>query len=215
MGITSAVDEQALDQLLNQNKSDLKVLYFYVEDSAECNQMTDVINELNSNEENKTVIFIKVDATKAKGISKKYEVQNAPTFLFHVNDSIVDKLIGANVPVLIKKVNENRGKTEEDLNSRLQQLIKKAPVMLFMKGDPSIPRCGFSKQVIALLDSHNAKYETFDILQDWDVREGLKKFSNWPTYPQLYINGELIGGLDILKELSSNGELDELLKSAS
>ncbi|KFM66818.1 Glutaredoxin-3, partial [Stegodyphus mimosarum] len=83
-----------------------------------------------------------------------------------------------------------------------------------MKGSPSVPRCGFSKQVIALLDSHNAKYETFDILEDFDVREGLKKFSNWPTYPQLYINGELIGGLDILKELSLSGELDTLLSDA-
>jgi Grx4 family monothiol glutaredoxin len=70
---------------------------------------------------------------------------------------------------------------------------------------------GFSKQIVAILNKHSAKYGSFDILSDDDVREGMKKFSNWPTFPQLYINGELVGGLDIVKELEASGELEQML----
>lgn len=79
------------------------------------------------------------------------------------------------------------------------------------KGTPNEPRCGFSRQTISLLNTHNILYKTFDILSDDDVRSGLKEYSNWPTYPQLYVNGELVGGLDILKEMSEAGELVDLI----
>ena len=98
------------------------------------------------------------------------------------------------------------------MNDRLKKLINSAPVILFMKGDPSTPRCGFSRQTVELLATENAKYDTFDILTDDAIRQGLKKFSNWPTYPQLYVKGELVGGLDILKELHEAGELVSALK---
>ncbi|XP_046565593.1 glutaredoxin 3-like [Haliotis rubra] len=81
----------------------------------------------------------------------------------------------------------------------LKQLVSKAPVMLFMKGHPDAPRCGFSKKTVAILGETGVKYDTFDILSDDEVRQGLKTFSNWPTYPQLYVKGELVGGLDIIK----------------
>ena len=90
---------------------------------------------------------------------------------------------------------------EEPLNERLQKLINAAPVMLFMKGTPAAPQCGFSRQVVGLLRERNVRYGFFNILADDDVRQGLKEFSNWPTYPQLYLKGELIGGLDIVSIL--------------
>ncbi len=102
--------------------------------------------------------------------------------------------------------------SSQDLNERLKKLVNSSPVILFMKGDPNTPRCGFSRQTVELLATLNAKYETFDILSDDAVRQGLKKFSNWPTYPQLYVNGDLVGGLDILKELHESGELESALK---
>nr|CAI5828966.1 unnamed protein product [Callosobruchus analis] len=86
--------------------------------------------------------------------------------------------------------------------------------MLFMKGDRNAPRCGFSKQIIEILNQLKIHYDTFDILTDEEVRQGLKKYSEWPTYPQLYINGELIGGLDIVKEMTANGELQSMLNAA-
>jgi len=94
-----------------------------------------------------------------------------------------------------------------ELNKRLEQLINSAPVMLFMKGVPTAPRCGFSSKIVNILNESNILFEAFDILSDNVVREGLKTYSNWPTYPQLYISGKLVGGLDIVKELKEEGEL--------
>jgi len=99
------------------------------------------------------------------------------------------------------------------LEERLKALVRQRRVMLFMKGSPAAPQCGFSRKVVALLEECGcSEYGTFDILTDNEVREGLKKFSNWPTYPQLYVDGELVGGLDVLTELKESGELKEMLE---
>jgi len=91
-------------------------------------------------------------------------------------------------------------------------LINRAPLLIFMKGNRDEPRCGFSRTIIGILNETELTYDTFDILSDEEVRQGLKKFSNWPTYPQVYVKGELIGGLDIIKELKDSGELISALK---
>lgn len=87
---------------------------------------------------------------------------------------------------------------EEPLNERLKKLLSAAPVMLFMKGTPAAPQCGFSRQMVGLLRERGVRYGFFNILADDEVRQGLKEYSNWPTYPQLYVGGELVGGLDIV-----------------
>ena len=98
---------------------------------------------------------------------------------------------------------------------RLEQLLHRSPVMLFMKGLPSQPRCGFSKTIVELLQGYeNVPLDAFDILTDEQVRQGLKEYSKWPTYPQLYVNGELVGGLDIVREMHEDGSLGEILESA-
>jgi Grx4 family monothiol glutaredoxin len=100
------------------------------------------------------------------------------------------------------------------LQSRLKALISQRRVMLFMKGSPSAPQCGFSSKVVALLAEAGlteSDYGSFDIFSDPAVREGLKQLSNWPTYPQLYVDGELVGGLDVLTEMAQSGDLQELL----
>ncbi|KAH3665406.1 hypothetical protein OGAPHI_003590 [Ogataea philodendri] len=96
--------------------------------------------------------------------------------------------------------------TPEQLNARLSKLTTAAPVMLFMKGTPSAPQCGFSRQLVAILREHQVRFGFFDILKDDAVRQGLKKFSDWPTFPQLYIGGVFQGGLDIVKENLSEDE---------
>ncbi|KAF8470192.1 thioredoxin-like protein [Kalaharituber pfeilii] len=98
----------------------------------------------------------------------------------------------------------NGAEEPEELNERLSKLVKAAPVMLFMKGTPAAPQCGFSRQMVGLLRDHQVRYGFFNILADDEVRQGLKVFSNWPTYPQLYVGGELVGGLDIVKEEFEN-----------
>ncbi|MDB4430365.1 Grx4 family monothiol glutaredoxin [bacterium] len=94
----------------------------------------------------------------------------------------------------------------------MKQLINRHRIMLFMKGIPSSPKCGFSRQIVDILDSFNVSYDAFNILEDDEVRQGLKVYSDWPTYPQLYVEGDLVGGLDIIEEMVDSGDLEDLLK---
>ena len=100
------------------------------------------------------------------------------------------------------------------LTVRIEQLLQSAPVLLFMKGTPDFPQCGFSGQAVQVLDACNAQFSHFNIFEDDEIREGLKNYSNWPTYPQLYIKGELVGGCDIMIDLYKKGELAQLLAVA-
>jgi monothiol glutaredoxin len=98
-----------------------------------------------------------------------------------------------------------------DAQNRIADLVKANDVVLFMKGTALFPQCGFSSRAIAILDRLGAKYETVDVLQDADIRQGIKAFSDWPTIPQLYVKGEFVGGSDIMMEMYENGELQQLL----
>jgi len=94
---------------------------------------------------------------------------------------------------------------------RIKEQLDSNPVILYMKGTPDFPQCGFSGQTVQVLDACNAKYAYVNIFEDLEVREALKAYSNWPTYPQLYIGGELIGGCDIVIDLFKKGELPTML----
>jgi len=97
------------------------------------------------------------------------------------------------------------------LRERIESLLQKNRVMLFMKGNKMFPQCGFSAHVLQLLQQAGVDFETHNILSDPEVRQGLKEYSNWPTYPQLYVDGKLVGGADIVSELQASGELSTLL----
>jgi monothiol glutaredoxin len=97
---------------------------------------------------------------------------------------------------------------------RIESLIGSDKVVVFMKGNRGAPQCGFSAQVVQMLDAHLPAYTTVDVLQDPEVRQGIKDFTNWPTIPQVYVNGEFVGGCDILTELYQSGELEGLLGGA-
>jgi len=99
----------------------------------------------------------------------------------------------------------------EEFKKHLESLINQSSTVIFMKGDKYLAKCGFSSQVVDVLNHLGVKFTTFDILEDEEVRQGLKEYSNWPTFPQLYHNGELVGGCDIITEMFQNGELKELL----
>jgi monothiol glutaredoxin len=100
----------------------------------------------------------------------------------------------------------------QDINARIQGLIDSNPVFLFMKGTPTFPQCGFSATVVSILDHIGVEYGSANILEDAELRQGVKDFSNWPTIPQLYVKGEFVGGCDIVKEMFEQGELDAFLK---
>jgi Grx4 family monothiol glutaredoxin len=168
--------------------------------------------------------FLLVEAEQVSDVSEQFGVTVVPTFFSCVGSNIVERLEGASpseLATLVKKhvaldassVTPSQTRTisglseeqrKQQLNQRLEKLIHVAPVMLFMKGSPTSPRCGFSRQIVELLQSQNIPFASFDILTDEEVRSGLKVYSDWPTYPQLYVKGNLIGGLDILKEMVAN-----------
>ena len=98
-----------------------------------------------------------------------------------------------------------------DTNSRISQIVENNDVVLFMKGTPLFPQCGFSSRAVAILDHCGVAYESVDVLQDMDIRQGIKAFSDWPTIPQLYVKGEFVGGSDIMMEMFEAGELQTML----
>ena len=100
-----------------------------------------------------------------------------------------------------------------DVLARIQNDIETNPVVLYMKGTPVFPQCGFSAQVVQVLSLAGVKFKAFDVLADDELRQGIKEFSNWPTIPQLYVKGEFVGGCDIVREMYESGELNELLST--
>jgi monothiol glutaredoxin len=96
-------------------------------------------------------------------------------------------------------------------NERIDELVKGNNVVLFMKGSPLFPQCGFSSKAIAILDHLNVEYASVDVLQDMEIRQGIKEYSDWPTIPQLYVKGEFLGGSDIMMEMYEAGELHDLV----
>lgn len=101
---------------------------------------------------------------------------------------------------------------DDDAQSRIDGLVKANPVLLFMKGSPLFPQCGFSSRAVAILNHLGVEFESVDVLQDQGVRQGIKAYSDWPTIPQLYVGGEFVGGSDIMMEMYESGELAELVQ---
>lgn len=192
-----------------------------------CKQMRVVCDALAK--QTPTVIFGEVDAEEVSDVTELYaQVESVPTTVILRGGQVVDTLQGANAVELTALVNKHsrpsavaapaaaaaapsEAESQAQLHARLGKLVRASPVMAFIKGTPDAPRCGFTKQLLALLKEQAIEFGSFDILSDQTVREGLKTFSNWPTYPQLYIDGELVGGLDVIKELAAAGELASMV----
>lgn len=178
---------------------------------------------------------VRVEAEVVPDVSEAMEVAAVPLCLLYSQGEKRVGLEGADVAALSAAVLElvqsgaktngaeevtrdagvDSSTTQRDtLRARLQALVRQAPIMLFMKGSPAEPRCGFSRRVVEALNAAGVKFGHFDILGDDDVRQGLKELSNWPTFPQLYAAGELVGGCDIVLELAASGQLQEELRAA-
>lgn len=172
--------------------------------------------------------WVSINAEELSDLSEKYDVTAVPFLVLSRDGKVLETVSGSSAVKVRTAIETHAGKAgsaatngngseatnggamevdeqeldpakaKEELNKRLEELVKAAPVMLFMKGKPSAPQCGFSRQIVAMLREHSVKYGFFDILADDEVRQGLKEFADWPTYPQLWIDGELVGGLDIV-----------------
>ncbi|KAK7086616.1 Glutaredoxin 3 [Halocaridina rubra] len=204
-----------------EKNNGLTVVHFMADWAPQCEQMNEVLSELSKQSELKDVTFTMIPAEDVSEVSLKYNISAVPTFVLLRGGQVVERVDGAHAADLTTKVKIQAAKSSlvstapaapaEDLNTRLKKLINSGKCVLFMKGSPDAPRCGFSRTTVDLLAKHETEYTTFDILSDEEVRQGLKTYSNWPTYPQLYVDGELVGGLDILKEMDASGDLDTLL----
>ena len=115
---------------------------------------------------------------------------------------------------VVRALEDRRKIVAEDVVNRIKTHISTSPAVLFMKGTPDFPQCGFSAQTVAALRASGAEFHSVNIFEDPELREALKKFSNWPTYPQLYVKGELLGGCDIVLDMHRSGELKKVLAEA-
>lgn len=217
-------DEEKYKMIIAKAGRCVVVVHFEASWADECTQMNDVLKELAKKYPVQQAVFIRVDAEFLEDLSQSFEVSDVPTFIILRNNKEIGRVKGADALQLTKKVEQHikeyvppliSGTNDEpidDINTRLDKLINQAPVMLFMKGSPQQPRCKFSKETMVIFNNDNiVDFSSFDILQDNEVREGLKKYSDWPTYPQLYVNGKLIGGVDVIRELHEGEELASTL----
>ncbi|TGZ85176.1 monothiol glutaredoxin-related protein [Ascodesmis nigricans] len=223
---------EQFNELINSaSPTTLVALDFHAPWAAPCAQMNAVFETLASQTSPSSALFLSIDAEELPDISESYDVSAVPFFILLKNNTIIQKISGADPTALASAITSHSGTStlsvpslpplqpvspttestnpstssqpvaeEEDLNTRLSKLVSAAPVMLFMKGTPAEPKCGFSRQLVSLLRERGVRYGFFNILADDEVRQGLKEFSDWPTYPQLYVDGQLVGGLDIVKE---------------
>ncbi|KCV71475.1 hypothetical protein H696_02421 [Fonticula alba] len=183
------------------------------------------------------LLTLDASADSSSALLSELDVEAVPTFLFFKNSTPVGRVSGsspqllnqqfaaalsASVPVAEPAPTATPTPAPAPnaadlvpanlpLQERLAQLVAVAPCTIFIKGTPEKPRCGFTRQLLQILHDNNVSFASFDILEDNEVREGLKKFSDWPTYPQVYVKGELLGGLDILKQMDAGDELAEYL----
>ncbi|KAJ2463274.1 glutaredoxin, partial [Coemansia sp. RSA 2322] len=221
----SKENEDELRKALEEKKGQEVVIYFWADWAKECEQVESVIDDLAAKYSQSK--FFKVEAEVFEEISEAYDISAVPTVIIAKKSKIVGRVDGVNVAEIVKQVAAacaaangveiqpgsaaSPAEFKQDLNTRLKGLIERAPVMVFIKGTAAQPRCGFSKKIVGMLNEHSIKYGYFDILTDEQVRQGLKEYSDWPTYPQLYIGGELVGGVDIVAEMIESGELMEMI----
>jgi len=213
-------DVDSFKAALKKATRQIAVVHFEADWASECNLINDVLKELAK--EHKHTVFIRVSAEDVADVTQSYGVECVPTCVILKELKPIDKVEGADAGKLAKAVKFHATSftapivtsSHKSLEDRLKSLINSHPCMLFMKGSPDEPRCGFSKQIIQIFRENDVQFGSFDILNDNDVRQGLKKFSDWPTYPQVYSSGELVGGLDIIRELVENGELLDTLPKA-
>ncbi|KAF9262487.1 glutaredoxin [Marasmius fiardii PR-910] len=222
--------------LLSEDLERVSVLNFWADWAEPCKQMNAVVVELAK--KYPTILFLNIEAESQEDISESFSIEAVPAFIILRGHTLLKRIDGADAPALtsiiakyasppsanprshtdqppskasLETVLNEKTESPEELNDRMHKIMEQSKVVLFMKGNPEVPRCGFSRKMITLLKDRNIEFTHFDILSDEKVRQGLKVLNNWPTFPQLIINGEFVGGLDIVEEMAVNGELDDAL----
>ncbi|SJK99431.1 related to glutaredoxin [Armillaria ostoyae] len=222
------VSPSHFQELLSTDLTRVSLINFWADFAEPCKQMNEVVFELSK--KYPAVLFLQVEAESQQDIAESFDIDAVPSFVILRGHTLLDRISGANAQALTAAIARHAAspsinplsktdlapakaadivsekETQEELEKRMRGLMTQSKVVLFMKGNPDAPRCGFSRRITGLLKDQNVEYTHFDILSDEDVRQGLKKLNDWPTFPQLIINGEFVGGLDIVQEMIDNGE---------
>ncbi|KAG5352390.1 hypothetical protein C0989_002581 [Termitomyces sp. Mn162] len=225
-------------ELLSADLQRISLLNFWAPWAEPCKQMNEVVNELSK--KYPKLLVLNIEAETHAEIAESFDVEAVPLFVVLQGHTLLERISGADAPKLTQAIathttgpvvpkpqsittqspasasdsiflESEKTETPEELEKRMHMLMNQSKVVLFMKGSPDAPRCGFSRKISTLLRDNNVEFTHFDILTDEAVRQGLKKLNDWPTFPQLIVKGELVGGLDIVQEMVENGELKEAI----
>jgi len=213
-------------ELLSADLKRVSLINFYAPWAALCHQMNAVVTELAK--KYPELLVLQVEAEEQEDIAESFGVDAVPFIVLlrgheKLGDvrggdepglkQMVDKFLGKGAPT-IREYPDIHAAEEKDseaaLLERMHRLMKQSRVVLFMKGDPENPRCGYSRKAVHILRQSEVEFTHFDILQDEDVRQGLKELNKWPTFPQFIVNGEFIGGLDVVQDMADSEEFDEV-----
>ncbi|TEB31598.1 thioredoxin [Coprinellus micaceus] len=219
-------------ELLSKDLNRVSIINFWADFAEPCKQMNQVFQELSK--KYPAGLFLQVEAEAQPDIAESFDIEAVPSFILLRGHTLLGRVAGADASGLTQQVEKHAAaptytplsrtdqtparataditaptaeETPEELDKRLRGLMNQSQVVLFMKGSPDTPRCGFSRKIVGLLKDNSVQFSSFDILTDEAVRQGLKKLNDWPTYPQLIVKGELVGGLDIVQEMINSGEL--------
>ncbi|KAJ7030250.1 glutaredoxin [Mycena alexandri] len=228
--LIAVTDAEHFQSLLSADLTRVSLINFWAPWAAPCAQMNTVVAELAK--KHPGILALNVEAEEQADIAESFDIEAVPSFVVLRGHTLLARIAGADAPALTQAITTHaagpiptsvpksqtnaappapQNETPEQLDARMHALMTQSKVVLFMKGNPEEPRCGFSRKISTLLREQGVPFSSFDILQDEDVRQGLKKLNDWPTFPQLIVNGELVGGLDIVQEMVESGEFKEIV----
>ncbi|KAG9316095.1 thioredoxin-like protein [Chiua virens] len=212
-------------EILSTDLKRVSLVNFWAPWAEPCKQMNQVITELAN--KHPELLVLQVEAEEQEDISDSFSIDEVPTTILLRGHELLDRFEGVDARRATISVNkalskapqlnelpEKKGESEEELVARMHGIMTQSPVVLFMKGEPDSPRCGFSRKAVNLLRERQIKFTHFDILEDETVRQGMKKLNDWPTFPQFIVNGEFVGGLDVVTEMANSGEFAETFPQA-
>ncbi|KAG1735344.1 thioredoxin-like protein [Suillus paluster] len=220
-------------ELLSKDLKRISLIYFWTSWAEPCVQMNQVVEGLAKAYPKLLALRAStqdpVEAEEQADISDSFDISSVPTCLVIQGHALLARIEGGDATRLTETIAKYLGsnssvvsqsttsqppvlpsssETVAQLETRMRKIMNQSSVVLFMKGEPDAPRCGFSRTAVALLREKNVTFTHFDILSDESVRQGLKTLNDWPTFPQFIVNGEFVGGLDVVKEMKDSGEFD-------
>jgi len=211
--------EKDFNRICLHNFDKLYVVLFYAEWHEPSKHLINVVKSLSKVHEGNVIFFV-INADEVEALASSFSVEVVPTILFmKATKEVMFRLEEDSPSTLSQKVDEylNTFKItfeaqKSKIFPKIEELIRSSPLFIFIKGTPANPKCGFSEQLIQALNELKVKYSSFDILSDEELRNWLRYYSNWVTYPQVYLEGKFIGGLDITRGLIKEGKFQEMIK---